>query len=315
MVQANSFPMVDTASPEIRKEPAVLVVNTRARRGAELLTQAYYNLQNFGVNLIHTYELREAEHLSQVVPQWVKEGVKSVIIGGGDGTISNCVDYLVNHNLALGVLPLGTANDFANTFNIPVELQEACRVIAAGHTVPTDLGIANGNYYLNVASIGFGAAVAASVSNDNKRTLGPLAYSLSAAQVALTQRPFQARIIFSNQTVEIQSYSYCCCQRALLWRRQSCDPTARIDDNELIVVVFEPMNASELWYVANHLRDGQYVRSPRVRVFRRVRSVRVEIVGDKQHRLNLDGEITGHTPTDFGIAHDALCVFAPANRL
>src|SRR5690242_9225507 len=77
----------------------------------------------------------------------------AVIVGGGDGTLSTAANVLCGHNIPLGVLPLGTANDFARTLGLPRDLEQACAIIGAGHTIAVDVGVANGRHFLNVASL------------------------------------------------------------------------------------------------------------------------------------------------------------------
>ncbi len=290
---------------------AVLIVNTRARRGQELYNQAQIALRHAGINLIGSYAVTSGRQLPELARNIVKGGIKSLIVGGGDGTISAIVDYLVNHEINLGVLPLGTGNDFAATMNIPSTLEAAARVIAAGRTSRIDLGIVNHNYYVNVASVGFGAAVTTQITDADKRNYGSFAYTIAAARTALTHRPFVARLTFSNQTITTPAINIAVANGRFYGGGNLVTPDARIDDNELIVTLFEPMNLTELIQVGSQLRSGLYTHHPRVRVFRRVRHLQLEIIEGLQQHLNVDGELWGHTPATFGIAPASLSVFVP----
>lgn len=289
----------------------VLVVNTQARRGQEMFAQAKDGLRVAGVNVTAAYPIADCKHLVQQVKSLVKDGVKTLVLGGGDGTISSVVDCLVNKDVTLGILPLGTANDFATTLQIPAEVEQACSVIARGRCAEVDLGIVNGSHYVNVASVGFGAAVAAQTTNDDKKLLGPLAYVIAAAQTASSYSPFTARLTFTNQVIETKAVHIAVANGRLYGGGNLVTPDARIDDNELIVVIFEPMGPLDLYQVGLHLRDGTYVRNPHVRVFRRVRSLKLEIIRGQPQRVNADGELITRTPAEFGIAHRALKVLVP----
>jgi YegS/Rv2252/BmrU family lipid kinase len=300
-------------SVNVREVPTALIVNTKARRGQELYNYAQQALFSAGVKLVDSYPLVHGKALGQLIRSLVERGVKAIILGSGDGTISSTVDYLVNNEVVLGVLPFGTANDFARTLQLPCEIDEAIKVILGGCTTKIDLGIVNQNYYVNVASVGVGAAVVEYTSNDSKKLLGPLAYPLAAAQAVLEHQPFTARLTFSNQTIETQAMHIAVANGRFYGGGVVVAPSARIDDNELIVTIFEPMNPTELFWVGMHLRDGQYVRHPRVRVFRRVRHLKLDVIGGQQQQLNIDGELMGHTPAEFGIAAASLRVFVPHN--
>ncbi|MHC5722287.1 MAG: diacylglycerol kinase family protein, partial [Nostoc sp.] len=82
-----------------------------------------------------------------------------VIIGGGDGTLNAAVDALVDTQLPLGILPLGTANDLARTLEIPNSLSEACKIIAYRNLHRIDLGWVNGKHFFNVASLGLSVKI------------------------------------------------------------------------------------------------------------------------------------------------------------
>lgn len=77
-----------------------------------------------------------------------------IVVGGGDGTIRAIASALVDSNKTLGVLPLGTFNYFARNLNIPLELEEAARNIAAGNVVNVNIGEVNGQVFLNNSSLG-----------------------------------------------------------------------------------------------------------------------------------------------------------------
>lgn len=311
MTQAQIYQAGSDETIDTQHEPAVLIVNTKARNGQDNFNRAVAGLQHAGINLTGTYPLNDCTKLPDLLKDLTERGVKTVIIGGGDGTLSCVVDQLSSKDITLGVLPLGTANDFATTLNIPTSIEEACQVIANGRIHRVDLGIANNICYLNVASVGFGAAVAASVTNDDKKTLGPLAYAFSAAETALTNKPFKARLTFSNQIVETEAIHIAVANGRLYGGGNVVTSDARLDDRELIVVIFEPMGPPDMVQIGLHLRDGAYVRNPHVRVFRRVQHLKLEISGNRQQRLNIDGEIKTHTPVEFKIAPAALKVIVP----
>jgi len=77
-----------------------------------------------------------------------------IVVGGGDGTLNSAAGLLIGSGIALGVLPLGTLNHFAKDLQIPVDLEQAVAVIAAGHAVEVDVAAVNDRFFLNNASIG-----------------------------------------------------------------------------------------------------------------------------------------------------------------
>lgn len=84
----------------------------------------------------------------------VSDQPQAIVAGGGDGTINAVASTLVDTNIALGVLPLGTLNHFARDMRIPFDLGEATRNIVAGHVVAVDVGEVNERIFLNNSSLG-----------------------------------------------------------------------------------------------------------------------------------------------------------------
>src|ERR671917_942739 len=143
---------------------AALVVNTRSRVGEPAFGLALDHLIAYGIPMGTVYPMRDPARLADTVRKALLEGHDLVILGGGDGAVSTVVDLLANSDATLGLLPLGTANDFARTLGIPFDLEAACNVIAHGKVAHADLGLAGSNYYVNVASVGLGTEVVENLS-------------------------------------------------------------------------------------------------------------------------------------------------------
>ncbi len=179
---------------------AALIVNTRSRSGERTFFEALDRLQELGVPLGATYAIRDPVRLPETVREVLDEGssYRFLILGGGDGSVSSLVDFLAHHDVTLGLLPLGTANDFARTLRIPSDIEAACQAIAGGKVVDVDLGLAGDNYYVNVASVGPSVGVARALSPWMKRRAGALAYPAAAIRAFLSHEPFSARLTFPD---------------------------------------------------------------------------------------------------------------------
>ena len=121
-----------------------------------------------------------------------------IILGGGDGSVSTVVDVLAESDAMLGLLPLGTANDFARTLRIPFDLEAACDTVAHGKIVEADLGLAGNNYYVNVASVGLGTEVAENLFPLLEQSAGPLAYPIAAIRAYANHHPFSVALDFPD---------------------------------------------------------------------------------------------------------------------
>ncbi|WP_404713027.1 diacylglycerol kinase family protein [Sphingomonas sp. MMS24-J13] len=124
---------------------AALIVNAKSRRGQKAFAEARRLLQEAGFTLVICKALKNPERLEREVKKAVGTGVPLVIVGGGDGSISSSVDHLVDKDTVFALLPLGTANSFARTLGIPLDVAGAVRVIAEGQTSLIDLGMIDGD--------------------------------------------------------------------------------------------------------------------------------------------------------------------------
>lgn len=99
------------------------------------------------------------EQLTESVARAVEEGYDLVIVGGGDGTVSEVATGLVGTGMPLGILPFGTFNNVAHSLGISLELGEAARTIVQGSALAIDVGIANGKYFFEAAGVGLDASL------------------------------------------------------------------------------------------------------------------------------------------------------------
>ena len=113
-----------------------------------------------------------------------------IVIGGGDGTISNALPELLQLDKPLAVLPLGTANDFARSLGLPQDSIAAARVALNGRTHKVDVGLVNGRPFVNVASVGVAARVSQAQSKVLKRSWRILSYFIGLLRVVHEARPF-----------------------------------------------------------------------------------------------------------------------------
>ena len=132
-----------------------------------------------------TWESGDAARMTdEAVAEARNEGLDCIVAGGGDGTINEVFAAAYAAGLptgcALGVLPLGTANDFAHAAGVPVDdLTAALRIAASAPSRAIDLGLVDGRPFVNLVSGGFGSRVTAETDPELKRRLGGLAYAIT----------------------------------------------------------------------------------------------------------------------------------------
>jgi YegS/Rv2252/BmrU family lipid kinase len=293
------------------KGPA-LIVNARSRTGEKAFSKALKLLSSLSVTVEASYALSDPTRLPETVRAVVLEGYDPIVLGGGDGSVSSTVDFLAHHHATLGLLPLGTANDFARTLEIPSNLEAACETIARGKVVDVDLGLVGDNFYVNVASVGLGVEVTRSLSPQLKKSIGPLAYPVAATIAFFKHEPFAARLTFPDGDHEPTEYDRLL-QVAVGNGRfygggMVVAPGSGIDDRYLDVYAIRLGRKRDLVGVARYLRSGDFVKSEGVDHFR-TRRIRLET--EPELSINVDGELVAHTPQDFSVAPNALRVVVP----
>jgi YegS/Rv2252/BmrU family lipid kinase len=253
-----------------------------------------------------------ADDVDAAVEAAAQDGPDLVVIAGGDGTISRAVGRLAHRDVVLGLLPLGTANDFARTLGIPQDIEGACRTIAEGKVVDVDLGLAGDNYYVNVASVGLGVEVTRALSPWLKKSTGPLAYPAAAIRAFLEHEPFSARLTFPDGDHETAEYDRLL-QVAVGNGRfygggMVVAPESGIDDRTLDVYAIELGRHRNLIGVARYLKSGDFIKMEGVHHFR---TSRVRLETDPELAVNIDGEVVARTPQDFSVVRNALNVLVP----
>ena len=179
---------------------AALVVNAKSRKGQDLFEQARGLLKDKGVTLQSCVAVKDPTKLDGEVKKAVKAGAPMVIVGGGDGSLSCSVDHVVGTNTVFALLPLGTANSFARTLGIPLDMPGAVDVIAGGRARRIDLGMIDGDYFANCASIGIAPLIAETVPHKLKKYLGRPGYLSWAALQMMRFKPFELTV--GSETVE-----------------------------------------------------------------------------------------------------------------
>ncbi|MES2996676.1 MAG: diacylglycerol kinase family protein [Verrucomicrobiota bacterium] len=148
------------------------------------------------------YATSRAGEAKELAERFATEGEPVVIAAGGDGTLNEVVRGLAGSASVLGVLPAGTMNVFAREMNIPFgSLEKAFEIIEAGNVRDVDLFEANGAPFMQMAGVGFDAAVIEETTWESKKLLGPLAYLLAAVKV-LGEKPPKMEITLADGTKE-----------------------------------------------------------------------------------------------------------------
>jgi YegS/Rv2252/BmrU family lipid kinase len=189
---------------ELRR--VVLVVNTLSRRGRHRYFEVLRLLQDDGFRPLRTYAVMDPHRLPEAINEALGLQPDLLVVGGGDGSLSEAVKHLAHRDVALGVLPLGTTNNFARSLGLPLDLASAVKVFSRGKVADIDLGMAGDRPFANLVSFGVSVEVAGTVKPWFKRALGRAAYPLTALTILPKHAPFRAFITVDGRRHELLTH-------------------------------------------------------------------------------------------------------------
>ncbi|MEH1889820.1 MAG: lipid kinase [Nostoc sp.] len=285
---------------------ALLLVNRHARQGQKGLLEAIQYLNTLGFDLIEEVT-EDPKHLAEVIFRYQYQ-VDLVIIGGGDGTLNAAVDALVDTQLPLGILPLGTANDLVKTLGIPNSLSKTCKIIAYGNFRRIDLGWVNGKHFFNVASMGLSVKITQRLTKEVKRRWGIFAYAATALQVIWQARPFTAEIVINGESVRVKTVQIAVGNGRYYGGGMAVAHDATIDDQRLDLYSLELKHWLHIIPIFPAMREGRHIHWPSVRS---LQGEEIEVHTHKPRPINTDGEITTYTPAHFRVIPKAIAVLVP----
>jgi len=236
-----------------------------------------------------------------------------LIAAGGDGTLNEVVHGLMDlprdARPVLGVVPLGTANDFAAGCGIPPDPGEALALCMKGHALSIDIGKANDHWFLNAASVGFGAAVTATTPPDLKRLLGHAAYTVMGAILAMNVHHYHGRLTLPDREITGSGPVAIVGNGRQTGGGIQVAPHAHIDDGLLDVLVVRQIPAIALLAAARELLelspDGEYISY--------LQAPWVEVYPDETIPVNLDGEPVSFSSVRYEAVPNAIRMVVPPN--
>jgi diacylglycerol kinase (ATP) len=244
----------------------------------------------------------------------VDDGCEALFVAGGDGTVNEAVNGLASagrplDRIAIGVIPLGTGNDFAAALGMPADPVAAIEALLGGREIRVDLGDVNGRVFVNTSAGGFIAEVSVAVTPQLKTIAGRIAYLIGGAQALMEFDPVGARIVLEpgGELVERRLYAFAVCNSRSIGGGRLIAPDALIDDGLLDVCLIDAMSAVEFVALARRVADGDHVNDPRV-FYGRADSVSIEL--DRRIKINTDGEVFETERCAYRVRHKAARFFA-----
>lgn len=220
------------------------------------------------------------------------DGVDVVVAGGGDGTVHEVINGLCaddrRPSSALAVLPLGTANDFANGCGVPMNDPTAALTLAAeGRPTPIDVGWINGRWFLNAVVVGFGAEVTMSTSESLKSSVGGIAYALQGMLLMANDPTYSRRFTWDDGRSEADVLMATIANGTMAGQTVVA-PRASLTDGRLDLVEIPNFTTSEF---PAFLRESQNLATEEPQLIRYQQLDGMLVEADEPVPIAVDGEL------------------------
>lgn len=248
-------------------------------------------------------------HATEIAKEAAERGVEIAAALGGDGTVRETAAGLFGSETALGVLPLGSGNDFARALNIPLQLDKALDALLNAEFRQVDVGEDADGLFVCMSGVGFASEVTRNAANA-RLFRGPAAYAYGVVKALLQMRPVPMRLHLDGETREMEALFVLAQNIPYCGGGQLMAPDALMDDGKLDAVVVEPVGRLELLRIFPRVYSGRHIEHPACHVFR---SSAVRIESERPLLKLLDGDLTGDAPLESRIHSRALRVAAPSS--
>ena len=249
-----------------------------------------------------------AQHLEALCRSAAEEGFARAVVAGGDGSLHLAIRGLAHSRTALGILPLGTGNDFAAAAGIPLDLEAAARVLIAGHTEVADLGTAGGIPFCCIAGVGMDTPALDFIEGSRIRPR-KLLYQVAAVRTLLSYEAPRVRITAAGAAIEERVVFAAVANTPTYAGGNSIAPSASIFDGQLGYCVFGDQPRLQRLLTFMRVKSGGHVGRPGVRTGT---ASRVRIEAQPPLAVTLDGERSPlRTPVDIGVLPRALQLICP----
>ena len=231
-----------------------------------------------------------------------RAGADVVIAMGGDGTLNEVVNGLDGFDTPLGIIPLGTANDFATQAGIPADADHAMDVILSRTPVCIDTASLNGRRFLNVSTGGVGAEATAETPAEAKEALGAMAYAITGVRKFAEFEPYRASFHGPNLSFDGEFLMFAVGLTRASGGGTLVTPNASVTDGLLDVCIVESMGRADFARLLLKVKGGEHLGEPGVH-YAQVPWVTIE--SETPVSVNVDGENSDALKLDYVTrAHD-----------
>lgn len=244
-------------------------------------------------------------HATEIARGLVEAGERRIAALGGDGTVGEVANALIDTGVELAVLSMGTGNDIARSLGLPLnDLSAALTLAFEGPAHPVDMGAERDRAFLSVLGLGFPAVVAAE-ANRFTWLKGPPAFFAAVYKAVFRLRAVPLVIELDDETLELECAAVMVQNTPYTGGGLLMAPGARVDDGRLDVVIVDDIGKRDLMINFPKVYSGRHFEHPS---FSLRRSARVRIESREPLPKMFDGDLCGWTPVEAEVRPGALRV-------
>ena len=259
-------------------------------------------------------------HAAELAGAAAANGAGLLVVVGGDGTVNEAVNGLLRAQrteVELALLPQGTGDDFARSFKIPGDLEDALATAAGSNVRAVDVGRARfrswdgaetERYFANFAGAGISGAIAKRGAETSRRLGARPAYFWATVAVFVRWRPVDVRVQIGDETREGPMYEALVANGGYAAGGMWVAPQAVVDDGLFDAVLIKDVTKPEFVATFPKIYRGKHVGHPKVEI---LRASTVAVDADTPLPVVLDGEQPGTTPARFDVVPRALKLRVP----
>ena len=237
-----------------------------------------------------------------------------VVAAGGDGTINEVVNGMAEQEYRpkLGIIPVGTTNDFARALQIPRDIVAAAEIIAKGDRIPIDIGRMNEKYFINIGGGGSLTELTYDVPSKLKTVLGQLAYYLKGIEMLPSLKATNMSIEYDGKLFEGEAMLFLVGLTNSIGGFEKLSPSSSINDGMFTLLILTRTNLADFIRIASLALRGEHINDPKV-IY--TKANRIKVHSDEKVLLNLDGEFGGVLPAEFVNLYRHFEVFVPIDKI
>lgn len=293
----------------MKKHSVELLINTKSKKGKDALTEILDVFKHLGTELTAVNKITNSQELRSALKTIKKRSPQILVVASGDGTVSEVVDYLAGTEIKLGIIPLGTTNNFARSLGLPLDIAGSIEVVKTGNASWVDLGRIEDDYFSNVAGIGLSALIAKNVTNVRKRRFGRLAYAITGALLLFRHKSFFVTVADKDKELQLHFETHqVIVANGRFHAGKEIAADASLNSRELII--FKLGGRSKMSFIW-HLLDFYFGKRRNIYHSSYLIGKNVSITTSTPQLVELDGEVKTATPISAEVSARALQVIHP----